>query len=147
MINDSMTHGSVFRLCALQIVFACLAVATARAGIAHGGYGGYGSLGGGHGGLVGGHGGAGLSGGLAAGAGTAASLQGGASSLGSGGLGASYAAGAASAAGAAGVQQIVSGGTLPRPFIGASTLPDPRAAIHSSNISILEFRRSARRTG
>lgn len=88
-----------------QIVFACLAVATARAGIAHGGYG-AGLAITGHGRL----GGAGLTGGLAAGAGTAASLQGGASSLGSGGLGASYAAGAAAAAGAAGVQQIVSGG-------------------------------------
>lgn len=96
-------------------MFACLAVATARAGIA-GGYGGYGGYGG-HGLALtgrGGHGGAGLSGGLAAGAGTAASLQGGASSLGSGGLGASYAAGAAAAAGAAGVQQIVSGGTYLR---------------------------------
>lgn len=104
-------------------MFACLAVATARAGIAYGGGGGYG----GHGlaitgrGLNGGHG---LSGGLAAGAGTAASLQGGASSLGSGGLGASYAAGAAAAAGAAGVQQIVSGGaylrTKSKNFISAT---------------------------
>lgn len=94
-------------------MFACLAVATARAGIAHGGYGGLSGAG-----LAitgrGLHGGAGLTGGLAAGAGTAASLQGGASSLGSGGLGASYAAGAAAAAGAAGVQQIVSGGAYLR---------------------------------
>lgn len=81
-------------------------MATARAGIAHGG--GLALTGRGHG-----YGGAGLTGGLAAGAGTAASLQGGASSLGSGGLGASYAAGAAAAAGAAGVQQIVSGGAQP----------------------------------
>ncbi|KZC14137.1 hypothetical protein WN55_06369 [Dufourea novaeangliae] len=102
----------------MLIVFACLAVATARAGIAHGGIGlgGLGGLGG-HGGIgaigVGiGGGGASLTGGLAAGASSASSLQGGASSLGSGGLGASYAAGAASAAGAAGVQQIVSGGVI-----------------------------------
>ncbi|KOX68160.1 hypothetical protein WN51_06054 [Melipona quadrifasciata] len=96
------------------VVFACLAVATARAGIAHGpGI----ALAGGHGlglgglGLAAG-GGASLSGGLAAGAGSARSLQEGASSLGSSSLGVSYAAGSAAAAGAAGIQQIVSGGVI-----------------------------------
>ena len=91
-------------------MFACLAVATARAGIAHGpGI----ALAGGHGGLglgLAAGGGASLSGGLAAGAGSARSLQEGASSLGSSSLGVSYAAGSAAAAGAAGIQQIVSGG-------------------------------------